>query len=41
MWAAFKREDIAEYFNNNASDKVIKNESKDAIMEYLVAQHNN
>jgi hypothetical protein len=40
MWAAFKREDIAEYFNNNATDKAIKNESKDAIMEYLIDIHN-
>lgn len=40
MWAGFKREDNVEYFNNNATEKAIKNPNKDYIIDYLIRIHN-
>lgn len=41
MWAAFKKEDTEEYFKDNATEKAIKNESRDMIMDYLIRVNNN
>jgi len=40
MWAAFKREDVVEYFNNFNTNKAIKNANKDYIVDYLIRIHN-
>lgn len=40
LWAAFKREDSVDYFNNTSTEKAVKHADINALVDYLIRIHN-